>query len=235
MERHFDQHISRQFNHELDALRKQMMAMGGLVEEMTKSALIAVLEGETALAQEVMRTDARVNELEKRIDQQCTLIIARRQPAASDLRLVFSISKTTSDLERIGDEACSIARLAIGLVAAGRERKGLVELEAMGQRALDMLKTALDGYARLSSAVALELLKQDTRMDAAYHALYQHSCELMVAKPQSVRHALNLLLVGKSLERIGDHCKNLGEYIVYLVEGRDLRHAPLTDFEALAR
>ncbi len=235
MDKNFDQHISRQFNQDLDELRQMMMAMGGLVEEMAKSALIAVLEGNTDLAEEVVQADDRVNQMEKRIDKQCNLVIARRQPTASDLRLVFSIIKAISDLERIGDEAEKIARLAIHLGNYERPRSGYLELEAMGQRVLDMLKMSLDGFARLSTDVAIKLIKEDEKVDAAYEAVFRQYYSYMMEDPRHIRRVLDALLIAKALERIGDHCKNIGEYVVYLVEGRDLRHEPKTEFDKLSK
>ncbi|MDT8439432.1 MAG: phosphate signaling complex protein PhoU [Wenzhouxiangellaceae bacterium] len=220
----FDQHISHQFNRELETLRHKMMTMGGLVEEMLKKALQAVSTGDTALAMEVMESDDRVNQIEKQLDEECTLIIARRQPTASDLRLVFSIIKTISDLERIGDEAEKIARWALSLADYPRPGNDYRELERLGLIVLEMLRSALDGFTRLSPEVALELMKSDKKVDQDYESIFRQYYSYMMEDARNIRRVLDALLVAKSLERIGDHCKNVGEYIVYLVQGQDLRH-----------
>ncbi|GAB4171997.1 MAG: phosphate signaling complex protein PhoU [Wenzhouxiangellaceae bacterium] len=226
----FDQHISHQFNRELEGLRQKMMTMGGLVEDMLKNAVRAVVTGDTALAEQVIEADDRVNQMEKRLDEECTLVIARRQPAASDLRLLFAIIKTISDLERIGDEAEKIARLASALANYPRPRNDYRELELVGEHVLEMLRTALDGFARLSPEVALELFKRDQKVDQDYEAVFRQYYSYMVEDGREIRRILDALLIAKALERIGDHCKNIGEYIVYLVEGKDLRHESTSEF-----
>jgi len=227
----FDQHISHQFNRELETLRQKMMTMGGRVEEMLKQALEAVVTGNTELAMQVIEADDQVNRMEKRLDEECNLIIARRQPTASDLRLVFAIIKAISDLERIGDEAEKIARWAIALADYHRPRNDYRELEQLGNIVLEMLRASLDGFTRMAPEVALELLKQDKRVDQDYEAIFRQYYSYMVEDARNIRRVLDALLVAKSLERIGDHCKNVGEYIVYLVEGRDLRHESKKVFE----
>ena len=220
----FDQHISHQFNQELESLRQKMMTMGGLVEEMLKKAIRAVVEGDTDLAMEVIETDERVNRLEKRLDEECNLVIARRQPAASDLRLIFAIIKAISDLERIGDEAEKVARWAIALADLHRPRNDYRELERMGHAVLEMLRKSLDGFTRMAPEVAAEIVGQDRKVDQEYEAIFRQYYSYMMEDARNIRRVLDALLIAKSLERIGDHCKNVGEYIVYLVEGRDLRH-----------
>jgi phosphate transport system protein len=220
----FDQHISHQFNQELENLRQKMMAMGGMVEEMLKKAIRAVVEGDTDLAMEVIEADERVNQLEKRLDEECNLVIARRQPAASDLRLIFAIIKAISDLERIGDEAEKVARWAIALADLHRPRNDYRELERMGHAVLDMLRKSLDGFTRMAPEVAVEIVRQDRKVDQEYEAIFRQYYSYMMEDARNIRRVLDALLIAKSLERIGDHCKNVGEYIVYLVEGRDLRH-----------
>lgn len=235
MEKHFDQHISRQFNQELEELRNRMMAMGGMAEEMLRLAMRAVVEGDSELARKVIDTDDQVNRMEKQIDEECNLIIARRQPAASDLRLVFAIIKAISDLERIGDEAEKIARLAIRLAGYQRPRNNYRELESTGQLVLEMLQTALDGFTRMAPEVAVELLRADEKVDEDYEAIFRQYYSYMMEDAGEIRRVLDALLIAKAIERIGDHAKNLGEYIVYLVEGRDLRHSSPEAFEDVTR
>jgi len=224
IERTFDQHISRQFNNELEHLRQQMMAMGGIVEQMLRQAVQALIESDTALAQVVIDTDDQVNQIEKKLDEECTLVIARRQPAASDLRLIFAIIKAISDLERIGDEAEKIARWAISLADYSRPRNDYRELELLGHTVLDMLRQGLDGFTRLSPEVAIELKNQDKKVDQEYETIFRQYYSYMMEDAGQIRRILDALLVAKSMERIGDHCKNLGEYVYYLVQGHDVRY-----------
>ena len=231
----FDSHISHQFNRELESLRQKMMTMGGMVEDMLKKSIQAVAAGDTNLAMQVIEADDRVNRMEKRLDEECNLIIARRQPTASDLRLVFAIIKTISDLERIGDEAEKIARWALQLADYPRPGNDYRELEQLGYTVVDMLRAALDGFTRMAPEVALELLKQDKKVDQDYEAIFRQYYSYMVEDARNIRRVLDALLVAKSLERIGDHCKNVGEYIVYLVEGRDLRHESKKEFKKVLK
>ncbi len=235
MEKTFDQHISRQFNTELENLRQKMMTMGGMVEEMLKHAVQAVIHADTELAEQVIAADDRVNRIEKQLDEECTLVIARRQPAASDLRLIFAIIKAISDLERIGDEAEKIARWAIALADAHRPRNDYREIEQLGANVLEMLRKGLDGFTRMAPETAVEIMQQDKKVDQDYETIFRQYYSYMVEDAKQIRRILDALLIAKSLERIGDHCKNLGEYIVYLVEGRDLRHESVSEFERQVR
>ncbi len=228
---HLDKHISRQFNEELEALRQQVMKMGGLAEEMIGDAVKALVDGDTELAQKVIETDDRVNDLEKSIDERCIMILARRQPTASDLRLVVAIIKTINDLERIGDEAEKVARMAISLAEAERPRNNYRELEIMGSTVRSMLHDALDGFVRLAPEVAVHLVREDDNVDADYEAALRQYHTYLVEEPRQTRRILDAIWVARAIERIGDHAKNIGEYIVYLVEGKDLRHATLAEME----
>jgi len=228
---HLDRHISRQFNEELEALRQQVMKMGGLAEEMINDAVRALVEGDSNLAQKVVDADDRVNDLEKAIDERCIMILARRQPTASDLRLVVAIIKTINDIERIGDEAEKVARMAVRLAEADRPRNNYRELEVMGTTVRDMLHDALDGFARLAPEVAVDLVREDNKVDADYEAILRQYHTYLVEEPRNTRRIIDAIWVARSIERIGDHAKNIGEYIVYLVEGKDLRHASLAEME----
>jgi phosphate transport system protein len=228
---HLDKHISRQFNEELESLRQQVMNMGGLAEEMISDSISALVEGDTELAQKVIDADDRVNDLEKMIDERCIMILARRQPTASDLRLVVAIIKTINDLERIGDEAEKIAKMAIRLSEADRPRNNYRELEIMGSTVRSMLHDALDGFVRLAPEVAVELVREDNKVDDDYEAALRQYHTFLVEEPRVARRVVDAIWVARSIERIGDHAKNIGEYIVYLVEGKDLRHATLAEME----
>lgn len=235
MEKHFDQHISRQFNQELDMLRQDVMAMGGAAEEMVRDAIAALVDGDTARAQQVIDMDDQVNEMEKEIDAQATMILARRQPTASDLRLVIAIIKTVNDLERIGDEAEKIARLAVRLAEHDRPRGNYVELENMASTVRAMLHDALDGFARMVPEVAVALVREDEKVDAEYEGLLRQYYTYLVEEPRNTRRVIDCIWIARSLERIGDHAKNIGEYIIYLVEGKDLRHASIEELEQSVR
>lgn len=226
-----DKHISRRFNEELETLRKQIMTMGGLAEAMISDAMRALVEADSELAEKVIAADHQVNQMEKSIDEQCIMILARRQPTASDLRLVVAIIKAINDLERIGDEAEKIARMAVRLSEHDRPRSGYRELELMGQAVCIMLRDALNGFVRLEPQVALSLVHQDNKVDTDYEAILRQYHTYIAEDPRNTRRILDAIWVARSLERIGDHSKNIGEYIVYLVEGKDLRHASLAEME----
>lgn len=222
---HLDKHISRQFNQELEDLRQSVMAMGGLAEEMVGDAVRAVVDGDSELAESVIAADQKVNELEKEIDARCNMVLARRQPTASDLRLVLAIIKTINDLERVGDEAEKIARMAIRLAETDRPRNAYRELENMAATVRSMLRDALDAFVRLVPEAAVTLVREDEKVDAEYEAILRQYYTYIVEEPRTTRRVIDAIWVARSLERIGDHAKNIGEYIVYLVEGKDLRHA----------
>ncbi len=231
MEEHFHQHISRQFNQELEELRKDVMTMGGLAEQMIADAVMALIEGESARAEQVIENDHQVNQMEKQIDQQCIQILARRQPTASDLRLVMAIIKTVNDLERVGDEAEQIAKMAIRLVSRDRPRGNYRELETMGTHVRAMIRDALNGFARLEPEVAIALKRQDQKVDSEYEAILRQYYSYLVEEPRNTSRILDSIWVARSLERIGDHAKNIGEYIVYMVEGKDIRRATVEEIE----
>lgn len=228
---HLDKHISRQFNEELESLRQSVMTMGGVVEDMLGDALRALVEADTELAEKAKSADARVNEMEKSIDERCTMILARRQPTASDLRLVLAIIKTINDLERMGDEAEKIAKMAIRLAEAERPRGQYRELEVMGTTVRRMLHDALDAFARMSPLVAVALVREDEKVDADYEAILRQYHTYAAEEPRNTRRVIDAIWVARAIERIGDHAKNIGEYIVYLVEGKDLRHATPEEME----
>jgi len=231
MDKQFDQHISRQFNQELEMLRQDVMAMGGVAEEMVRDAMAAVVDGDTAKAQRVIDMDDQVNEMEKEIDEQSTMILARRQPTASDLRLVLAIIKTVNDLERVGDEAEKIARMAVRLADVDRPRGNYQELETMGNTVRSMLHDSLDGFARMVPEMAIALVREDEKVDVEYEGLLRQYYTYLVEEPRNTRRVLDCIWIARSLERIGDHAKNIGEYIIYLVEGKDMRHASMEEME----
>lgn len=220
-------HISRQLGSELDEVRQNVLAMGGLVEEQLTAALRVIVEGDARHGAGVVEREARINGAEVDIDGQCAQIIARRQPAASDLRLVLTVMKMLGDIERIGDEAKRIARLAERMIDSEGGDDTTAALSRLGDDVRDMLRGALDAFARLDETLALDVIRRDRRVDQAYRDTIAAITARMQAIPEQIPRELDRLWAARSLERIGDRCKNLCEYVMYLVQGRDVRHTGL--------
>ncbi len=227
-------HISEQYNTELEDLRNKVLAMGGLVEQQISDALEALENLDGELGENVVFTDHKVNAMEVKIDEQCSWIIARRQPTASDLRLLVTIIKVITDLERIGDEAEKIGHMASML----SEMKGSTsysqqdEIMYMGQEVRQMLHDTLDAFARLHSKDATRIAHRDEKVDRQYESILRKVMTYMMEDPRTITLNMNIIWVTRALERIGDHSKNICEYIIYMVEGRDVRH---TNFVGLDR
>lgn len=217
-------HISGQFNDELEEVRNRVLTMGGLVEQQLQDALLAIQKSDVELAEKVLSSDHKVNALEIQIDEECVQIIAKRQPAASDLRLVIAILKTITDLERIGDEAERIAKVAKESFSNDQQQL-LVNLENLGQQVLGMLHNVLDAFARMDLDAAYEVHQQDQQADRQYEALTRQLMTYMMEDSRSIPKIMNVLWSARSLERIGDRCQNISEYIVFFVKGKDVRHA----------
>jgi len=204
--------------------------MGGLVEQQLNSALDAVSNGDAELARKVRENDYKVNAMEVNIDEECTRIIARRQPAASDLRLVVAIAKTIADLERIGDEAERIAKVALDSFTKDQQDL-LVNIENMGRQVSKMLHDVLDAFARMDVQKAFEVHKEDAKVDREYEAITRQIMTYMMEDPRSIPKIMDLVWSVRSLERIGDRCQNISEYIIYFVNGKDIRHTSQEDIE----
>lgn len=220
----FENHIMKQFDDELEEIRTRLMEMGGKVEQQVQKAVRAVTEADSSLAEEVIKEEKLVDEMEVDIDEACILIIARRQPAASDLRLVMMVTKAINDLERIGDEAKKIANHAVILSEQDGTSQGYQEVRHLGQSVTRMLAHALDAFARFDVDAAMKTLAEDTQIDLEYKTALRELVTYMMEDPRSISRAINILWVVRSLERIGDHAKNLCEQIVYVVKGKDIRH-----------
>jgi phosphate transport system protein len=226
---HIGQHISRQFNEELEDVRSKVLYMGGVVETQLSNALKVLLNDEGELARDVLKADAIVNSLEVEIDEECTRIVARRQPAATDLRLVMTVSKTINDLERIGDEAKRVAKMS------RKDMEGLLrddvraELTNMGDMVREMLRQVLDAFARTDVDTAVLVVKNDAKVDKKYKKILKQLIKQMSKDPEVIPAVMNIIWAVRSLERLGDRCQNIAEHIIYMVLGTDVRHIKLDD------
>ena len=218
------EHISKQFDAELEAVRTRVLQMGGLVESQIVSAIDGLVDGNMDTIDAVISSDHRVNALEVELDESCSQIIAKRQPAAGDLRLIIAIIKTITDLERIGDEAEKIGRMAKLVHTAQRQHMPKLELKHVADLAIGMLRKALDAFARLDAKAAAAVVRQDELVDNEFRSILRQLITFMMEDPRTITRSLEILFVAKALERIGDHSKNMAEYVVYMVEGRDVRH-----------
>ncbi len=221
------QHISQRYNQELEDIRNQVLKMGGLVEQQTTHALQSLLKHDAILAETVASRDDEVNAMEVAIDEECTRVIAKRQPAASDLRLVIAVIKVITDLERIGDEAQKIAKYTQRLSMRNTVDDLHSELSHLGVLALDTLRDALDAFARLDANKAVEILGRDEAIDKEFNNLSRLLITHMMEDPRQIKSALRVNWCARSLERIGDHAQNICEYVIYLVKGKDVRHKSL--------
>ncbi len=226
-----NKHISGQFNTELEAVRNNVLAMGGLVEQQLADALVAIHDQDLELARRIVETDLRVNDMEISIDEECTRIIAKRQPTASDLRLILMISKAVTDLERMGDVADKLARMVINNTS--RSHPPLVSLESMGRQAIKMLHDALDAFARMDVEAAIQLYHDDDKIDRQYESIIRELMTYMMEDPRTIPQVLNVLWAARAIERVGDRCQHICEYIVYYVKGKDVRHTKADDLGSL--
>ncbi len=227
-------HISRQFNEELETIRNQVLTMGGLVEQQIANAVTALIEGDTQLAESVISNDYKINKHEVSIDEECTQILARRQPTASDLRLILAVIKTITDLERIGDEAEKVALMGLHLANLERPKNHYLEINDLGDRVRESLHDALDAFARMDTEAAIRITREDENVDHEYEGIMRQMVTFMMEDPRSIRRSLDIIWAARALERIGDHAKNICEYIIFLVKGKDVRHISLEQMEKAA-
>ncbi len=231
-ELNLNQHISKKYNQELEELRGKVIVMGAMVEEQLKNSLLSLSDADIKLAKSVIKNDKEVNKAELEITAKCAEIIALRQPTASDLRLILAVEKSITDLERIGDLSENIAKLSKKLISKGVSNRYYNELQHVGNLAREMLKSALDALARLNAESAIETMVIRNHIKRESNALSRQLITYMMEDPRSIKHTLRVLNAAKDLERIGCHCENLCEYIVYLVKGEDIRYQNFDDIRA---
>jgi len=225
------EHISQQFNVELEDVRNKVLTMGGLVEQNLRDAIMAVVEGDSAICDAVIHAEKQINNLEKAVDDEITRVLARRQPAAGDLRMLTTVLKTITDLERTGDEAEKIARMGIKMASIENEkiRVPFIELRHLGNDVRLMLSKSLDAFARMDVPTACEVIESDQEIDEEYESITRQLLTLMMEDPRNIRRAIDAMWIARALERCGDHAKNISEYVVYMVSGKDVRHSSLDD------
>jgi phosphate transport system protein len=226
------EHTSKQYDAELESVRERVLLMGELVGRQVRLAIDALIRSNVGLMDHIIDEDHHVNALEVGIDESCAQIIARRQPTAVDLRMVIMIIKTITDLERIGDEAKKIAIVAKTL----SQRKNLTlprfdKIKHVTDLTLDMLLQSLDAFAKLDISAVAHVVRQDEQVDEEFRAVIRYLVTFMMEDPRTISSALEILFVAKSIERIGDHAKNMSEYVVYMVKGRDVRHITVEEIE----
>jgi phosphate transport system protein len=220
------EHSSKQYDQELEAIRSKVLLMGGMVETQFDEALNCFRVGNCELADKVMKDDQAVNQLEVQLDDACSHLIVRRQPAANDLRTVMATIKVITDLERIGDEAAKIARTAKSLHERGMVSFNHYDIvRTISRNTADMLHDALDAFARLDGKAALQIIARDDEVDFEFRTILRNMITFMMEDPRTISSALDTLWVAKAIERIGDHAKNIAEYVIYVAEGRDIRHS----------
>ncbi|MEZ5565309.1 MAG: phosphate signaling complex protein PhoU [Gammaproteobacteria bacterium] len=223
----FSHHISRRFNTELENLRSDVLRMGGLVEQHLSFAVEAIVSGDSEMGLRVSNEDHKINMLEVSIDEECRKLLATRMPAAGDLRLIVMVIKTITDLERVGDEASKIGYLASHLATDRDRYAAYSELKALGEHVQEMLHNALDAFSRMDVDDAMSVIEEDKLVDEEYDQLLRQCISLMMEDSRTIRRFMDVSWVARALERIGDHAKNIAEYVVYLVHGRDIRHTEL--------
>jgi phosphate transport system protein len=226
------EHTLRQFDAELDQVRASVLKMGGLVEEQITKAIEALTTGNLQIADDVIASDIRINDLEIQIDSECTQIIARRQPTAGDLRMIMTVERAITDLERIGDKAEKIARMAKKIYGPDRiSIPRFNEIKHMSDMVLEMLRTSLDAFARLDVSAATQLKRQDIEVDLEFDSTLRHLITFMMEDPRMISISIDILFAAKAVERIGDHAKNIAGYVVYMAKGKDVRHASMEEME----
>jgi phosphate transport system protein len=232
-----DKHLSTQFDSELNSLSSRVMELGGLVESQIRQAIFSLASFNEEAALQVVEAEHRVNLMELEIDRELSSVIARRQPTARDLRLLIAISKTTANLERVGDEAERIARMVQSILQKSGAIRSLPagELRVAADLASAELRKALDAFARLDCTSALAILKEDDALDSEFDGFVRKLITYMMEDPRTISSSLDLLFIAKAIERIGDHAKNIAEFIIYVVKGADVRHSTMEQIESTVK
>ena len=229
-------HTSTQFDAQLEQLRSEILRMGGAVEDQLSLAVQALKSGEMYLIEQVLDEERQVNIRERYIDELCTNVIARRNPTAVDLRMVTMVVKTSTDLERIGDEAKKIALVAREFFRSGRASlPRYPEIQHMSAITIDMLRQALDGFARLDAESAPDIARRDRDVDESFRVVLRELLTYMIEDPRTISAILDIVFIAKALERVGDHAKNISEYVVYMIKGVDVRHLSIEEIERTLR
>ena len=228
---HLDKHISHQFDDDLECLKNQLLEMGGIVEQQVVDSVESIESVNTELAEKVIRVEDDVDLREVALDEYCTTVLVTRQPAASDLRMVLTVSKITRDLERMGDEAQKIAKMAISLSESGPAPGGYEEVRHMGKLVQQMISSVLDAFARFDADLALDVARTDKKVDREYKSAMREAVTYMMEDPRTIGRSMKILWAFRSLERIGDHACNIAEHIIFLVRGLDVRHDSLKEME----
>ena len=229
-------HSSKQYDSELETLRARVMQMGGLIQAQIMTAIDAFIAGNLEQLEKVIADDHRVNGLEVGIDEECAQIIVRRQPAAVDLRLIMAVSKIVTDLERIGDEAAKIARIAKIIHQRDHLNSPRISyVREISDIALDMLRGVLDAFARLDAVKAAAIVREDQAIDDRFRGIMRQLITYMLEDPRTITSAFDIVFIAKAIERIGDHAKNIAENVIYIVKGKDVRHIALDQLEHTAR
>ncbi len=227
-------HYLEKYDEELESVRARVLAMGGVVELQIGNAINALYRNDPLMAEDVIKADMRVNSFEIAIDEQCSQILARHQPAAGDLRFLIAVIKAITDLERIGDQAERVARMAAKLAERDRPRNQYADIHTLGERVLLMVHEALDAFGRMDAELAVKVARQDITVDREYEAIMRQQITYMMEDPRTISRALDVLWAIRALERIGDHARNICEYVIYLVKGKDVRHTSFEEMEAIA-
>lgn len=226
-----NEHTHKQYDAELEMIRSRFLEMGGLVEAQIMGAIDGLANGDLLALERVIEKDAEINRFEVDLDEACSQILVRRQPTAGDLRMLFTVIKMITDMERAGDEAEKIARMAKLIHEAGRMNMPSVELWHMASSVVSMLRKALDAFARLDAQAAAQVVRQDKKVDAEWQGVLRQLITYMIEDPRKITRSIELLFIAKALERIGDHAKNMCELLVYMIKGEDVRHTDVENVE----